>query len=578
MKINSAVLKIIIPIDISHFNSHIENIKHVLKTTEHLCKQTPIIHLNTDCYSMFQPLIVRYHDLDKGFGAISHLSNNRVKRSSWFGGVGTVLKHIIGTLDEDDAVKYDQAIDSVQNDIKQLSHLMKENILVTTSVLSYYNESLNKIKNNEIILNNAVNNLSLNLKNISELTNGFQIWSHINKIFDSLESSILTLSFQLEDITNAILFSSQNILHPAMITPQQLYQELADNYRYLPNSLELPIPLDISSVHIILRLCKIICYYINNKIVFLLQVPLVKVDQYMLFHNIALPTPYNSKHPNSFSLIIPSSKHIAMTKDKTHYCNVDNLELCTTIQPGVFICDVPNIYSIDAKPSCESEFLSKIISEVPKQCDTKFIFGNLDIWKPLQNNRWLYVQTKPNKVSIDCISYMHEINIVGTGILTIPDHCTAFCKSTTLTPKYNVLNITSPINSVPAFNVINDPCCNYAKFNVVIDNVSPINLQNIDLDEINSKSKLLTNSFLHSLNNIENKPHIIEYGTHYSTLIMVITFLVILYLSFLSYKILRHFILFYKNKKTVMDELPTEQNLKHTEIEIQDFAPTRTQI
>ncbi|XP_045525079.1 uncharacterized protein LOC123714717 isoform X2 [Pieris brassicae] len=455
---------------------------------------------------------------------------------------------------------------------------MKENILVTTSALSYYNESLNKIRNNEMILNNAINNLSLNILNISELTNELHMWTHINRIFDSLESSILTLSFQLEDITNAILFSSQNILHPAMITPQQLYQEISDNYRYLPNGLELPVSLDISSVYIILKLCKIICYYINNKIIFLLQVPLVKVDQYMLFHNIALPTPYNSKQPNSFSLIIPSSKYIAMTKDKTHYCNIDNLELCITIQPGEFICDIPNIYSIDAKPSCESEFLSKIISEVPRQCDTKFIFGSLDIWKPIQNNRWLYVQTKPNKVSIDCINYMHEIDIIGTGIFTIPDHCTAFCKSTTLTPKYNVLNITSPINSIPEFNVINDPCCNYAKFNIVIDNVSPTNLQNIDLDEINSKSKLLTNSILHSLNNIENKPHNIKYGTHYSTLVIVISFLATLYLLFLSFKLLKYLMLLYRNKITVVDKLPTEHDLKHTEIEMDDFAPTRTQI
>ncbi|CAH4038196.1 unnamed protein product [Pieris brassicae] len=32
------------------------------------------------------------------------------------------------------------------------------------------------------------------------------------------------------------------------------------------------------------------------------------------------------------------------------------------------------------------------------------------------------------------------------------------------------------------------------------------------------------------------------------------------------------------NKITVIDKLPTEHDLKHTEIEMDDFAPTRTQI
>lgn len=143
-----------------------------------------------------------------------------------------------------------------------------------------------------------------------------------------LETSILTLSFQLEDIINAILFSSQNILHPAIITPSQLHQELADNYRHLPSDLELPVTLNINSVHLILNISKLVCYYVNNKIVFVLQVALVNTREYVLFHSIALPTPYKPNEPNSFSLIIPNNKYIAMTKDKSYYSIFDDLETC----------------------------------------------------------------------------------------------------------------------------------------------------------------------------------------------------------------------------------------------------------
>ncbi|KOB63593.1 Uncharacterized protein OBRU01_22231 [Operophtera brumata] len=414
---------------------------------------------------------------------------------------------------------------------------MKDNILVTTSIITSYNKTLNKIKINEVNLNEAIDKLSHKLQNISELTNGLHVLSNINEILDSLETSILTLSFQLEDVTNAILFSSQNILHPAVITPQQLYRELADNYRHLPNYLELPIILDINTIHHILSVSKLICYYVDYKIIFVLQVPLVGIREYMLFHNIALPTPYNVKEPNKFSLIIPSSKYIAMTKDKSHYCNLDDLSNCKTVKPGNFICDITSVYVADSKPTCESELLTKVISEIPKQCETKFIFGELDIWKPLINNKWIFIQSKPNKISIDCAnSKIYETTILATGILNIPNNCIGYCKSTTLFPRNNVLNITSPVNNIPDFNLINDSCCNIIKFNNLIDDVSPIKLQNVDLDEFNSRNKIVLKSLLENLEKIENSPHIIKYGTHYSSLIILILAVIMMYLGYLIFK------------------------------------------
>ncbi|KAF9417507.1 hypothetical protein HW555_005430 [Spodoptera exigua] len=235
---------------------------------------------------------------------------------------------------------------------KKLALLIKENILVTTSVLTQYNATLSKIIENEANSKEAIDKLSTNIRNITEMTNGLQIQASVNEVINALETSILTLSFQLENIINAILFSSQNILHPAIATPTQLHKELADNYRHLPSDLELPVPLDIKSIYIILSIS-------NNKVIFILQVPMVKTQGYVLFHNIALPTPHNTSNPNSFSLILPDYKYLAMTKDKSFYCAFNSLEICKTVTPGNYICDIENVYSTEAKPICESELLTK---------------------------------------------------------------------------------------------------------------------------------------------------------------------------------------------------------------------------
>ena len=101
---------------------------------------------------MLQPLSIRYEDIKRNLDALSHLMSKHNKRSAWFSAVGTVFKHIFGTLDEDDAEKYDNAINSFQNKQIKIASLMKENILITKSVLQSFNDTLRKIEVNEAIL------------------------------------------------------------------------------------------------------------------------------------------------------------------------------------------------------------------------------------------------------------------------------------------------------------------------------------------------------------------------------------------------------------------------------------------
>lgn len=571
LKIKNGQLDVLIPLDITHLKPHIANVDSVLNTARTLCKQTGAVE-PSGCFSVLEPLTFLYHDMNREFMSISHLLDNRRRRSAWISGIGTMFKQIFGTLDEDDGIRYSNAIEEVQNDQKKLATLMKENILVTTSIISSYNKTINKIRINEANLNRAINELSSNLRNISIETDELLLKFHETDFLNKLEMSIIVLSFHIEDIVNAVLFSRQNILHPSIVNPQQLHQELVTSHRHLPENVKLPIVLDLSSIHYILNISKTICYFINNKIIFVLQIPLVSDKNFMLFHNIALPTPHNQSNPNSFSLVLPDSKYIAMTKDKLHYCNLNSLESCKTTIGNNFVCDVNNVYATDAKPSCATELMSKVISEIPVQCNTKFIHGKVDIWKPINNNKWLFVQTDPNKISIDCVnSKLYENSILGTGVITIPSGCTGFCKSTILLSRYITVNLTSPVKS-PDFNLLNDTCCNLDKFTKVSKNVPQIELLNIDLDELKMENNILKES--KDLDVILNKPHIIQYGTHYSTLIIIITIVLIICIFYKilkcrSYGNLRNLHSIWKNRSS-----PTEIDIDRQDIDSDIPIPT----
>lgn len=520
--------------NIANIRLHIDNINSVLGTVRYLCKSSEII--NTECHNMLEPLTTRYREISQQYSSISHLLETRTKRGAWIGGVGTVFKHIFGTLDEDDAIKYDNAITVVQNNNKELASLIKQNILVTSSVISSYNHSLHKLKINEDSLNEAVDKLSVSMKNVTVISNKLIQISEINSILNNLESSILALSFQLEDLINACLFCSMNVLHPSIITPSQLFQELADNHRYLPNGLELGVSLDLSSMHSIMNISKLICYYLNYKVVFVLQIPLVTSQEFYLYHNIPLPVPHNVSKPDSFTLVIPGSKYTAITKDKIQYTNIDSLEVCKSVNSQNYICYVMNVLSVNANPSCESELLSKVIKNLPVQCKTEFLKGDLDIWKKLMNNKWIFVQSHSVKLSIDCInSELVEENIHGIGVLTLPKYCVAYCKNTKLYANNNFVNITAPLSSFSNFNLINDPCCNVNTFKESISNVPHITLQDLDTKNIDVNYNEIIKSFEKNLDKIINEPHIIKYGAHYSVLTILIIITIICYIIFRLY-------------------------------------------
>ncbi|KAH9638024.1 hypothetical protein HF086_014885 [Spodoptera exigua] len=524
LKINTGHLDVVNPVDISYIEPHINNINSILGKISSLCSRFDMkTMIGLECHNILEPLTVKFNDIVSEYSSIAHLISNRFKRGAWISGIGTLSKTIFGTLDENDGVKYDTAIQSIQNNEKQLSSLIKENILITTSTFTELNKTLRNIVINEAKLNSGIDRLQSKFENVTLISNNLIIKSDINLLLNSLETAVLLLSFRLEDITNAIIFCRQNVIHPAILPPAQLYRDLADNYRHLPVELRLPINLELSHINLLINISTVKCYSSNNKIVFILRIPLVSHKVYSIYHSIALPIPHHNVEPNSFSFITPSSKYIAMTKDKTEYCNLESLNECRAINTRAFICDVITVYSTSANPSCESELLTNVIKTLPVQCKTKFIHGYLDVWKPLNNNNWIYVQSENNKLNIECPNQKTvEINIIGTGIVNIPFDCFAYCKGTKLVPKLNDIELNVTVTQSD-FNIVNDSCCYLDKFKDVMNDEPHIKLQNIDLDIFTQEVKTKLNSLSEKSNEIINQPQIIKYGTHYSIILVLVT-------------------------------------------------------
>lgn len=521
----------LIPIDISYIKPHLDNINSVFGTSRFFCQH---FIEDSECNNTLEPLISRYNDVLRDYHTISHLIASQSKRSAWFSGIGTVIKHIFGNMDEEDAIKYSNAIQKLQGNDKNLASLIKENIVITKTAVTDLKETVETINSNEARLSSAVDRLMLSSKNFSMIVDELTLRSRFNEISNVLASSLLTLSFKLEDIISGIMFAKSHTLHPAILTPRQLFNELVDNMRLLPNDKEFPVAVDLNNIHTILSSSELVTYFVDNKIVFTLKIPLVQNREYNLYKNVPVPVPHDTNTPTSYAMIVPSSKYIAVSKDTITYTNLDDLNKCKIITDQIYICNSINVYSTSSNPSCETEIMTKIIQTLPEQCTIKFIHGVIDMWQQLQRNRWIYVQSERSKLSIKCDSDITEINLLGTGVLNLPVKCNAYCKNIEMYAKsYPRINV-NIINS--DFDLVNDSCCNSLEFKKLYSNVPSLKLTNINLDNL-KELDVNSNKMLADVNRILNQPDmLLEYKSYYPVLTFCILVLICIVFIFVLYK------------------------------------------
>lgn len=524
-------------LDITHILPNLDNIEFLFEETRVLCNSLISSQIQTDCNNALSALKHQHLKNVNKFSSISYLlvdekPNRRFKRALMDFG-GSILKTIFGTLDTEDALKFSQAINDVQTDEKQLAHLMKDNIHVIKSTISTFNTTINKVNENQNHLLENVKTLRNIMETISNSNDKLEIKSQTNTLLNSLESIILTLSLDIDDVSNAILFAKLNVLHPTVLSPHQLYNELDKNRNNLPKHYELPVSLTLQNIHEIIDLSKLICYYHSNRIIVVVKIPLVLPQIYNLYNVISLPTPYDITKPDTYALIAPTDSYVAITNDHMFYSLITDIEKCKVISEKCYVCVLTNIYSTIANPICETVLLTEAVKTLPETCTIRLIHGIIDVFHKIKGNRWIFVQSEPGKCHITCNNQPENIEVVlfGSGILTLPKTCKAFYKTLQFIPsnENTAINVT---NKISDFNIIQDDCCEKMRLNKTLDKLPFVKLENINnLDSLVHASTHL-NLFEQELNKLENPSHFEQYSTHYISLTYITSILVLIYILY----------------------------------------------
>lgn len=467
------------------------------------------------------------------------MGRHRQKRG-WFNIIGSTFKTIFGTLDENDGNYFNQALNSVQDNEKHVVNLLSQQIQVVRSTISNFNNTITNLDQNRKIFNENFEKLSNYSKDLNNKIFNLEMKQTIEEHFAFLMLFTNELQNEISTIINAILFAKSNSVHPFVISPQQLINELMKTLPYLPTSATYPLPLNIQNSHFLLELTKIQYYFSEERIIFILRLPLVSQNQYYLYNLIPLPV-YRQKF-QSYLFILPSIKFLVLSENRNVYTTLNSLENCKNIDQSNIICDNNEpLYFTNYRPICETELLS-VMSTIPENCDTRTLHTSTEMWhKLITPNSWIYVLPKATDITLSCESKkVTNLILNNTGILTLTANCKVYTSSVMLSSE-PIISESSFVPIIPNFE-FDDDCykkpSNNTKENLQL---TPI-LKNLDTDSLNFASDKLKH--LEELSEELSNESFVSKISNNSYFTFIFLSLVKLFLLYIGYKIFR----FIRNK------------------------------
>lgn len=403
------------------------------------------------------------------------------KRRGILNGLGTIWKSITGNLDASDGDYFNECINRVSRDEREIETLMKNQISVTTSVIKNFNATIQNLQIDEQTFNKDIEEIHKSLMDISDLLafNDAQI-----KVLDLCETLMESYTFIenfLSEIINSIAFARLGVLHSSIINPLDLLNSLKEISQSLQKT-NLPLPVYSSYIARYIDLIELEAYQSDTKIVFVLKIPLIEPESYTLYR--VYPIPILDNHTEFHHIIPITRSYIARDDDSMLYVTPQDLKKCKNLNINQKICPDLLPYPIDSDSICEAQLLRRTTSTLPKTCQVSLLYASDYNVEEIDSNLWLISISGPLPVTIKCIDKEVITKIIKTNsLLKLQPRCSSFIGSTRVQAKYlvdkheNLTYKSSPVQ-------IPFKCCEHMPAKSAIPQLKPLRLNKINTDDL----------------------------------------------------------------------------------------------
>jgi hypothetical protein len=146
-------------------------------------------------------------------------------------GLGKVNKWLFGNLDSEDGVRYDNAIEILEQNQKQLIHETNLQMSLYKKLIDHYNKSLTTLWQNQQKLQFNLEKFQASIEN--EINN-LDKYITFQGIISQINLDCQNMIEFIDNIENAIVFSKLNSIHNAIISSQEIQEMIS----YLKKNLQ----------------------------------------------------------------------------------------------------------------------------------------------------------------------------------------------------------------------------------------------------------------------------------------------------------------------------------------------------
>lgn len=387
---------------------------------------------------------------------LTQIVPSRTKRAL-FSPLGSMIKLITGNLDNEDAMRYNIEISNLKKDehnVQRKMSLMQvamDRFINISSNLDHNTKELNlKTKEIDLILDKE-NTMFKTLQTINTL---YQILNNFRTILD-----------MIQEIETAIAFSKIHILHQSIINSTELFNFLSNikrNNNYLVYELSWDNLIKIER-SIILK-----SYMDKNKLVFILEVPLVEKDTYIYYKITPIPI-YDPLTLKTYTII---PKHPYLLVNGVVYRPVVNP--CEELESEKYICTTDNLEPVPAETCIEQ--LMMIRTNLTRCHKHPITIEKMKILR-ITFSQWIIYLREPTKISESCKNEVHNYNIKGTFLLTTNNNeCKIQIEDTPISSLTKSSRIMFQLSSIHLPDVYQE----------IPKEAKQLDLREIDLSDVNS--------------------------------------------------------------------------------------------
>lgn len=197
--------------------------------------------------------------------------------------------------------------------------IVKQNS-ISTDIINKFNLTIQQISHNEKLLQSEIERIAAIAEQDLKRKNSNFIKDILNQIINMYE----IINSILQDIENSITFTRLSIMHPSIIKTVDLFKELVKLEKNIQPG-QLPFEVTLQNTLLIEKLIEIECYILNNKITYLLRLPIMYPEIFNYYHLYPIPVYSQSQ----FKAIIPNNKFLLKSK---LYFTFES-DICTKLAP-----------------------------------------------------------------------------------------------------------------------------------------------------------------------------------------------------------------------------------------------------